>query len=402
MTLNHQRLTMLVIRLQNPDDAEPAWALLTGAVADWQHGSWDTLLPLAQGQTVVLLIPAREVLLTQTTINTRNQRQLQQAVPYALEEALADDAENQHIVWQARRDSPLIDAAIVARERLHAWQNALTQRGLRPSTILPDVFALPWEAELLTLWQQGDHVWVRTGELAGFSCNRSALPLVLANLRATYPAPVRVRWSSDQPEMWQADEAFTLTPEIHTEQLHASSLNSAMPLNLLRGLQSEHTATRREQWRRWRLAAVLTAVAVVLGFSTYGLHIYRMQQQLAALDAQNLSLFSELFPEQNNVDVRALSLRFDSALLAVKGKGGTQTQRSALQPLATFAQAFASNAGLSVDAIQTQAGSVSVTLQAKEQQAVDNLRTALGEGVALKSSRSGDTIKASLTLGDKP
>ena len=75
-----------------------------------------------------------------------------------------------------------------------------------------------------------------------------------------------------------------------------------MPLNLLRGLQSEHTATRREQWRRWRLAAVLTAVAVVLGFSTYGLHIYRMQQQLAALDAQNLSLFSELFPEQNNVD----------------------------------------------------------------------------------------------------
>ena len=86
----------------------------------------------------------------------------------------------------------------------------------------------------------------------------------------------------------------------------------------------------------------------------------------------------------------------------MKGKGGTQTQRSALQPLATFAQAFASNAGLSVDAIQTQAGSVSVTLQAKEQQAVDNLRTALGEGVALKSSRSGDTIKASLTLGDKP
>ena len=397
---------MLVIRLQNPDDAEPAWALPTGTVADWQHGSWDALLPLAQGQTVVLLIPTREVLLTQTTINTRNQRQLQQAVPYALEEALADDAENQHIVWQARRDSPLIDAAIVLRERLHAWQNALTQRGLRPSTILPDVFALPWEAELLTLWQQGDYVWVRTGELSGFSCNRSALPLVLASLRASYPAPVRVRWYSDQPEAWQADDAFTLIPEIHTEQLHASSLNSAMPLNLLRGLHSEHTATRREQWRRWRLATVLAGVAVVLGFSTYGLHVYRMQQQLAALDAQNLSLFSELFPQESNVDARGLALRFDSALLAIKGKTGTQTQRSVLAPLATFAQAFAGNAGLQVEAIQTQAGSVSVSLQAKQQQAVDKLRTtleaALGKGVVLKSSHSGDTINASLTLEDKP
>ncbi|QTR50426.1 type II secretion system protein GspL [Candidatus Thiothrix anitrata] len=393
---------MLVIRLQNPDDAEPAWALLTGAVADWQHGSWDTLLPSAQGQTVVLLIPAREVLLTQTTINTRNKRQLQQAVPYALEEALADDAENQHIVWQARSDSPQLDAAVVLRERLLLWQSVLIQRGLRPSTILPDVFALPWEAELLTLWQQGDHVWVRTSELAGFSCNRSALPLVLDNLRATYPAPMRIRWHSDQPDTWQADEAFTLIPEIHTEQLHASSLNSALPLNLLRGLQSEHTATRREQWRRWRLAAVLTGVAVILGFSTYGLHIYRMQQELAALDAQNLSLFSELFPQASNVDARALPLRFDSAVQDLKNKGGVQTQRSPLELLATFAQAFAGNTGLSVESIQTQAGSVSVSLQAKEQQAVDNLRAALGEGATLKSSHSDNTIKASLTLGDKP
>lgn len=393
---------MLVIRLQHPDDAEPAWALLTGEIADWQYGNWDTLLPIAQGQKVVLLIPSRAVLLVQTTINTRNKRQLQQAVPYALEEVLADDVENQHIVWQARQDSPWVDAAVVLRERLHAWRNALIQRGLHPSVILPDVFALPWEADSLTLWQQGNQVWVRTAELAGFSCNHSALPLVLAHLRATYPAPIRVRWYSDQPALWQADDAFTLIPETHTEQLHANSIRSALPLNLLRGLPSEYAAIRREQWRRWRFTVTLAAVAILLGLGNYGLHVYRMQQELAALDAQNMQLFNALFPEQEHVEVRALAARFESARLMTQNHGEMQLQHSVLPALATFAQAFAGKQGLRVETIQTHAGQVSITLQAQEQQAVDDLRAALGEGIDLKSSRSGNTIKATLTLGDQP
>ena len=75
---------MLVIRLQHPDDTEPAWALFkTNTSAEWAHGEWSQVLPLAAGQQVVVLIPSREVLLTQTSINAQNQKQLKQALPYA-------------------------------------------------------------------------------------------------------------------------------------------------------------------------------------------------------------------------------------------------------------------------------------------------------------------------------
>jgi type II secretion system protein L len=397
---------MLILRLQTPDDPEPAWALLSGASTEWAHGTWDKLLPLARGQQqVVLLIPSREVLLTHTTINTRNQRQLKQAIPYALEDAIADDPENQHIVWQMRGDTSLVDAAIIDRERLREWVAALQKHQLRANAILPDVFALPWEADTVTLWQQGEQTWLRTTELGGFACNSSALPLVLESLRAGRETPQRVRLYSDQPSAWAEGGQFEIIPEIHAEQLHASSLQSAMPLNLLRGLQDETNARLRQQWQRWKQAAVLAGAAILLGAGWFGTAAYHMNRQVAELHAENQRLFAELFPNATGSvdDPASLKVLLDSELAGLHKKDGNGGAGSPLASLASFAEAFASSSGLTLEDIHAQAGELSVNLQAQDQQAVDKLRetleTALGKTIELKSSRTADTIKASLTLG---
>ncbi len=394
---------MLILRLQHPDDSEPAWAVLNGTSAEWMHGSWEKLLPLTQGQQLVLLIPGREVLLTHTTINTRNQRQLQQAVPFALEDALADDTENLHTVWQIRRDSNQIDAAIIERERLRHWITALQRRKLRAHAILPDVFALPYEPETLTLWQQGEHVWLRTGDLSGFTCHNATLPLMLEGLRASNTAPLRLRLYADQATPWAENTAFELIPELHPEQLLASSLQTAMPLNLLRGWQDENKAQLQQQLKRWRMAAILAGVTLSLGATWYGVNTYRLQQQLNQLDASNQQLFGELFPETGEIDPRGLKGRLESELIALRKNAGQTGATDPLQPLATFAAAFTNSPGLNVEEIRSNAGELVISLQTKDQQAIDtlrsNLETALGKAVELKSSRSADTIKANLTLG---
>jgi general secretion pathway protein L len=397
---------MLIIRLQSPDDLEPAWALLSGASAEWTHGAWETLLPLAQGQQVVLLIPSREVLLTQTTVNTRNQRQLQQAIPFVLEDAIAEVLEDQHIVWQVRAETTSVDVAIIDRNRLREWVATLQKQHIRPAAILPDVFALPWEAGSVTLWQFGSQNWLRCAELAGFFCANSALPLMLASLQTTPETPLRLRLYTDQPTAWVETNQFEIIPEIQPEQLFAHSLKTAMPLNLLRGLQDETKAHLRQQWQRWRLAAILAGCALVLGLGWFAVNTYQMQQQLTALNVENANLFSELFPDAGSVsEPGELKNRLQSALQGL-GKQGGQTASSPLAALATFAEAFAASSGLTVEEIRTHAGSVSVDLQAQDQASVDKLRetlvAALGGAVELKSSSTADTLKATLTLGGKP
>jgi type II secretion system protein L len=373
--------------------------------ADWTHGSWETLLPLARGQELLLLIPSREVLLTRTSINTRNQRQLKQAIPYALEDALADDPENQHIVWQAQADSSQVDVAVIERGQLRAWITALQARQLRAQIILPDVFALPWEADTTTLWQQGEHVWVRTAELSGYACTAHALPLVVESLKAE-SNPLHLRLYSDQATPWTHDSHLQLIPETQAEQLYASSLQPALKLNLLQGLQDESSAQFRQQWQRWRLAAGLAITATVLTLGMYLFNSHRLQQQLDATDTENLALFAELFPDEGTVDPRSLKSRVESELLRIKGSAAGKTgSGSPLPSLSAFATALAGTSGIKVEEISSQAETVTIALQSTEQQAIETLRETLekttGGPVELQSSRNADSVKAKLTLGGK-
>ncbi|EIJ35195.1 type II secretion system protein GspL [Thiothrix nivea] len=394
---------MLVIRLQSPNDPEPAWASLGNTATNWTHGSWETLLPLARGQELVLLIPAREVLLTQTNVNTRNQRQLQQAIPFALEDSIAADLEDQHIVWQTRPASTLVDVAIIQRDRLRAWGSALHERQLRARYILPDLFALPWEADSTTLWQQGEQVWVRTGELSGYASSARALPLLLDGMAEGQAAPPRLRLYTDKTADWAADPRFSIQPETQAEQLLPASLQPALKLNLLNGLQDENRAHWRQQWQRWRLPAALAASAALLAVGIYGSESYRLQQQLDALDESNLRLFSELFPEASGIDPRGLKNRLASELTRLGGQQADSTTPSHLPQLASFAAALNTTGGLTVEDIRAQTGTLTINLQAQNQQAIETLRDtleqALGNPVELQSSRTADSVKATLTLG---
>lgn len=398
---------MLVIRLQTPTDPEPIWAIAGKQPAEWTHGTWERLLPLAhaRGQELVVLIPSRDVLLTHVDVKTRNQRQMQQAVPFALEDSIAGELEEQHIVWQARPDSSIVDVAVIRRERLREWLTALRAKPLHPKAILPDVFALPWAADTTTLWQQGSQVWLRTGLLSGYSTTASALPLVLASLSSGHSDAIPLRLYSDQASAWQQDTRFRIQPETQAEHLLASSLQPALKLNLLNGWQEDTNNTLRQHWQRWKLAAGLAITAGLLGVGIYGVESYRLQQQLSALDTANLQLFGELFPEATHVDPRSLKSRLASELARLGGQQTAPNKTSTLDKLHTFATALAQTGGVSIDEIRAQERTLTISLQAQNQQAIDSLRDnlekTLGNPVELQSSRTANSVKATLTLGDK-
>lgn len=398
---------MLTLRLQTPDDPEPAWAShgSNGQAAPWVHGTWERLLPLAQSQRqgLVLLIPTREVLLLPADAKTRNSRQLQQAVPYALEDQLAGELEEQHIVWQLRPDSTVVDAAIIQRDRLRAWLDALRARQLNPQAILPDVFALPWEDGGLTLWQHGEQVWLRTGARSGYAITQDALPLVLAHLTQGHTDPIPLRLYTDQPAAWADDARFQIIPEPHPDHLLPSSLQPALGLNLLQGWQDGNNTAWRQ---RWRLAAGLAGAAVLLGIGNYAVDTYHLNRQLAAQDQANLQLFAELFPEAQNVDPRSLGSRMASELVRLGGQGSTAQAPNTLEQLTAFATLAAQTGGLTLEEIRAQPPQLAISLQAQDQQTVDNLRTRLeqdlGKPVGLQATRTANNVKATLTLGEEP
>ena len=394
---------MLVIRLQHPDDAEPAWALFkTNTSAEWAHGEWSQVLPLAAGQQVVVLIPSREVLLTQTSINAHNQKQLKQALPYALEDGLIQELETQHIAWQTQAQSSQVNVAIIEQARLREWLAACLARQIRPYAILPDVFALPWTNDSVTLWQQGDAIWLRTGELSGYAATETSLALMLHSLIDGRSEPLRLRLYMEQENTLADDTRFLIEPETQAEVLNLSSLQPSLGLNLLKGLQAENRAQLKQQWQRWKLVASLALLTAMLGLAFVGLDVYRLKQELAQLDTQNTQLYQELFPDSPAPDARELKSRLDSDLMRVNN-GATGGANSPLASMAHFAAAMQGVPNVKIMEINSSAGTLTIKVQTQEQQAIETLRANLEQNpaipVSIQSSNNAGQVEATINLG---
>ena len=86
---------------------------------------------------VIVLVPGTEVLTTTVDIPVRGAK-LQAALPYALEEFLAEDVERLHFAAGARRSSGRVPVAVVSKDKLAGWLSHLNAAGIRPVSVIAE------------------------------------------------------------------------------------------------------------------------------------------------------------------------------------------------------------------------------------------------------------------------
>lgn len=394
---------MLILRLQTPDDTEFAYAKLEGhaASAEWRQGSWAQISKINGNQPIVLLIPSADVLLTRTLLVTSNTRQLRQALPYALEESLVGEVEDQHFVWQAE-DANMLAVAVIDRSRLKTWLQTLKQHKLRAKAILPDVFALPWVVSMPTIWQKDGQAWVRTGAYSGFSCPAMSLPLLVDSLfEAEEPAP-KAQLYTDQATDWQ--QRLTIIPEPQPNHLLQASLQAGMALNLLNGYQDESMSNFNRNWRRWKVAASLAFFCAAVWGGIQGMDIWRTAQQVQVAEQQNLALFQEVFPAIKDIQPDAIRLRVKSELSLLAQANSPETDKVSLLPYLTMiGKVFQQEQGLRVTEIRARDGRLSVVFETADLNAIQRigqgLTKLLGREILVKSTQANNIVRGEVTLG---
>ena len=87
-----------------------------------QSGPLALAAPRAAGRRVCVLVPGAEVLLAEPEVPVRAGAKVQQLVPYALEEHLAEDIDELHFAVGKRiGESARAPVAVVARAPIEAW-----------------------------------------------------------------------------------------------------------------------------------------------------------------------------------------------------------------------------------------------------------------------------------------
>ncbi len=399
---------MLIIHLQHAEQHEFSYALFSGnaASANWQLGNWGAVSGLARRNDVVLLIPTRDVLLMQTKLVTRNQRQLKQALPYAIEENLVGDPTEQHFVWQKLADdNDGLDVGVIERETLKGWMALLRKHKVKARAILPDVFALPLSDDnaVPTLMQHGEQLLVRSGPLSGFSGTASVAPLLINGLFDEETEQRAVWLYANQPEDWHADLQVLRQPQ--PEVLLRNSINAGMALNLLTGYQDASMSGFSRSWKRWRVAALFALITLSILAGIEAVDTRRLQAQLATEEQENLTLFKQAFPAIKNIDVRSMRSRVRSEISLLQqeaGQNGVINKPSPMRYMAKVAKTFKQENSLQITEINSRRGNLIVRFKAPNVELLEKLGQSLSKELGfepqIKSTQSGGVVRAELTL----
>ncbi|HEX4301019.1 MAG TPA: type II secretion system protein GspL [Gammaproteobacteria bacterium] len=371
--------------LQLPRADVPArWLLLDtlgNRIGHVQQGSLAEAAPQSKGRRVTALLPAERVTLLHVEVPSRNPQKVLQAVPYMLEDKLAEDVETLHFALGARSDAGQLVAA-VGRAYMREQLDALAAAGLESAHLVPDVCAIAPEPETVVAVLEADTVLARFPDGSGFGTDRT-LAVHLLRRRLTGDAGItRIVMHGSPEEMDALDAALADLPLERLRQpreagmlpLLANSLTHQRGLDLLQG-EFKNQTPMQEHWRQWRLAAMLLAACLLLSLAQQVSSYLRLRHQAAALDAQVVQLFTQAMPGsrlQTGTEVQQMKQR----LAELQGGNSAGSMLGLLDALGT---GLGSNPSIQVTAVSYQGGSLQAQLQAADIGALDALKGVLNK-----------------------
>ncbi len=343
--------------------------------------------------------PGTEVRLLQLAVSPEEKKHLQQALPFLLEEQLAEDIEQLHFAF-CPLDKNTVGVALCRNTTMVAWEELLADLPDLPQW-LPEALLLPWQAGEWCLVLAADAVLVRSGACEGFTVEPELLPMLLSAAAEDAPPQVIVAYGSDQ----ERDLALIPEPLQDRVQWRQGNLCSALmlardehPLNLRQGPYAARLPLAR-WWQQWRVAAVVLGVAVVLQLAATWADYRALASQNLELRAAIESSYRQAVPEGALVDAERQLRRQLDGLRGASGGGGF------IRLLEQAGGIIAQRPGTSIVSINynQRGGEMRLNIVANDFAAVEQLRAGLaGAGLAAvmeSSSAQGDGVRARIRVG---
>lgn len=396
----------LYIRLDGAGSgADVEYGLAAGADLRMQaseRGPLEQALALAPGRRLILFAPTTEVRLTTATVPAKQAAKVLQAVPFALEDQVAEDVDLLHFAIGPRQPDDSHPVAVVARKRMDAWLAPIQSRGLRIDALIPESLALPVDADMAHWSALADRsqVIVRNGLWSGFACDIEELLSFLSLADADKAHTLRLRITADNSTDWTLlDWPLELFPGVPcTLAALAATYKPETSINLLQGAYALGRDLNKV-WQPWRVAAGMAAAWVAIAVIAFGIDTWRLNTELKRQNQANVARFQALFPSESRVV--DLSAQLDQQLRALSGAGGGGGVFPLLEALT---QALSATQGLKLTGLQYRDGALFLSLTGSDLQSLESLRNWFAENrvAALEvqsanAESGGAQIRAKLT-----
>jgi general secretion pathway protein L len=344
----------------------------------------------AEQRVVKVFVPGCDVLLKRLEVPTKSQRAMRSAVPYMLEDELAQDVDQLFFAYanissdnSNKSDNSNYNCfvAITERAQMALWQSWLADANIQAKTLQPDVLAMPyvddqWSAISLdptntsTNGKSGHstnqaQIVVRLGEWQGFTLDQNAWQFTLQHHFSTNQSNSADK-DKEQNEA-QADivvNAYSQLPGFtETENPQGFSLVRAdeeLPLalfaqhcqqssfNLLQG-EFKVKEYRSKNLTNWLWAASFAACALLLNVTYKSAELWQLSAQQEQVETQIITRYKKAFPNAKRVRIGTIKSQLKSKLAQI---GGVTEQAGFLSMLSQVQPAFANVSALKPESLK--------------------------------------------------
>ncbi len=383
-----------------------------------QSGTLESAARKAQQHRVVLMVPGTEVVQTSARIPLRAGSKLRQAVPFALEDQLADDVENLHFAIGKRSDDGAYPVAITARDNMRDWLARMEAVGLRPRSIVADSNCVPATPGGMTIILEGDTCLVSSADGASLMMEGMEIDQVLEfagvnfgeETSATMPINIYLSKADHEKHEKRLEFLASQLPGLTTRVMVDGSLAhlaagmfARSAINLRQGEFAPRSSPEKIL-KPWRFAAGLAAAVLVVLLAGEAVQLMVLKNREKAVDERISATFQEVFP---NVTLRgdpANQMRSELAALRAAAGSTDSFFLEALDALATATRG--ENAGR-LDSISFRNGVIDLKIIVPSVEVLDRIRQGMekagGLAVELESANpSGDQVEGRIQLQRAP
>ncbi len=373
---------------------------------------------------VIVLVPSAEVLTTSVDIPVKGAK-LQAALPYALEEYLAEDIESLHFAAGTRRSSGRTPVSVVSHERMREWLAWLDEAGILPNSIIADSYGLARIPGTISMLLAGDFVFINDGsdiELVMQGVSPGDALAAIGALdddsaaadtdtedeppAASMPRHVLVYCEPGDDERYQHDWIamrheldsvdVKLLPDGVMPRL-AVTVATGVGINLLQG----QYAAKKEYsglFKPWKTAAMLLLAFALVGLGAKAADYYLLTRQEAELRQMFNAEYQQMLPGAPDVDDPAAvveSLR--------RRIGNVDAPPVFLQTMEQLSRAVSQNQTAKIQAISFRAGVVDLRVSAPDVATLDGLQRAIAQNSQFQATiqstdQDGETVSSRIQI----
>ncbi len=357
-------------------------------------------------RAIIALVPSVDLLTTSVHIPARSNAKIKAALPFALEENLAEDVENLHFATGERRENGRLPVVVVAKDKMATWLERLNEAGIEPSILAPDNHGLAKIPGTLSMLIDEDTIIYNDGadtEFAMQGVKPSDVLVFAGQLGETQKEDEEnsghlVVFCTAEQEERLSHDWLALRNELHSVDVNilpdgvlpklAVTVAAGHGINLLQGRFGK-TTEYGTLFRPWKTAAMLLLMLGAIGMAMKGAGYYKLLEDEAALRAQFNAEYRLLRPD----DAREIVDPLATVVSLRRSLGGSGAPQVFLPSLRELGAAMAANSAANIETISYRAGVIDLRLTAPDVATLDNIQKAVSASGRFQASiQSTDQI----------